>query len=63
MSEPKLVAERAVVEIEDLLADMFDSGAPNNHILLGSLATESGEVIQVQLVVTRDIAEFVDENC
>lgn len=60
MSAAKEIASTAIDHIEGLLADLFESGASNNHILLGTLGADN-EPIQVQLLITRDPAEFVDE--
>ncbi|WP_025740886.1 hypothetical protein [Salinivibrio socompensis] len=54
------VTEDASSHIEELIADMLGGGHKDNQVLLGVL--QSGEdVIQVQLKVTRDPADFMDE--
>lgn len=60
MSEARKIATSAEECIEELLSDMFESNAPNNHILLGTLGTNK-KPIQVQLIVTREPSEFFDE--
>lgn len=58
MSGAREVAEKAVFEIEPLIAEMLDHGYINNDVSLGRLLLSDGE-IQVQLVVTRNPDEFL----
>ena len=60
MSEAKAVAAEAEDYIEQLLIEMFEGKYPDNEILLGTLL--SGEDrIQVQLKITRNPEDFMDE--
>lgn len=54
------VAQRAEEEIEELLADMFAGGHDDNEISLGFLSTANGQVMQVQLKVTREPEDFLE---
>ncbi len=56
-----LVASRATEALNPLLAEMFEAKADNNMICLGEL-TSGTETIQVQLVVTRNPAKFLDAD-
>ncbi|MFA0604926.1 hypothetical protein [Vibrio amylolyticus] len=60
MSNAKKVADEASCYIETLLAEMFEGNYPNNEVLLGILSSGS-DTIQVQLKITRNAAEFMDE--
>jgi len=55
------VAQKATEVIEQVLSEMFDGDYANNGIILGTILNGSEE-IQVQLKVTRDPCEFMDEQ-
>lgn len=54
------VAEMAPKVILELLTDMFAGDYPNNEVLLGVLKS-GNDRIQVQLKITREPTEFMDE--
>ena len=58
MSGAREVAEKAVFEIEPLIAEMLDHGYINNDVSLGRLMLGDKE-LQVQLVVTSKPDEFL----
>lgn len=60
MSEAKKVAAEAPDYIETLITEMLSGGFINNEVLLGVLELE-GETIQVQLKITMDPDEMMDE--
>ena len=53
-------ASRAKDEIEELLTDMFAGKYEDNEISLGFLSCMNGDVVQVQLKVTRNPGDFLD---
>lgn len=58
----KEIEENAVGWVEKLIAEMLEGEHDDNRIILGELSTQSGsEIIQVQLVVTRNESDFIDE--
>ncbi len=60
MSEAQAVAAEAKDYIEQLLVEMFEGNHLDNEVLLGTLL--SGEDrIQVQLKITRQPENFMDE--
>lgn len=61
MSGAKEVAEKAIFEIEPLIADMLEGNHPDNEISLGRLLC-GNEEIQVQLKVTRSRSDFLDSD-
>lgn len=60
MSEALKVAAEASDYIETLLVEMIEGDHQDNEILLGILLS-GDESIQVQLKVTRNPADFMDE--
>ena len=60
MSEALNVAAEAPDYIETLLVEMIEGDHQDNEILLGILLS-GDESIQVQLKVTRNPADFMDE--
>lgn len=60
-SDAQQVANRAPLIINSLLQEMFEANEQNNSICLGELSS-GREMIQVQLVVTRNPAEFFDAD-
>ena len=60
MSEALKVAAEAPDYIETLLVEMLQGAHPDNEVLLGTLLS-GDESIQVQLKVTRNPADFLDE--
>lgn len=60
MSEAKIIAGEAVEYIETLIADMLEGSHPDNKVLLGELLDGITE-IQVQLLVTTNKKQFIDE--
>ncbi|QPK06519.1 hypothetical protein FCV62_18205 [Vibrio kanaloae] len=60
MSEALKVAAEAPDYIETLLVEMIEGDHQDNEILLGILLS-GDESIQVQLKVTRNPADFMDE--
>jgi hypothetical protein len=60
MSGAREVAREAEGYIEELLADMFEDKADSNCVLLGSLG-EGKDLVQVQLIVTRNPSDFFDD--
>lgn len=60
MSEAKNIAGEAVDYIETIIADMLEGNHPDNKVLLGELLDGSTE-IQVQLLVTVNKKQFIDE--
>ena len=61
MSAASQIAQTAIEHIQALLSDMYESKGRNNYILLGTVGTYN-EPIQIQLIVTRDASEFLDES-
>lgn len=62
MSDAKEAAEKAVDWVEQLIAEMLGGNHEDNRIVLGELSTQDGSKnIQVQLVVTRNEKDFIDE--
>lgn len=60
MSEAKSIAEEAPDYIETLLTELFEGNHSDNEVLLGTLMS-GDEVIQVQLRITRNPEQFLDE--
>ena len=60
MSDAQTIATEASENIESLIAEMLEGDYQNNAILLGTLNSGADD-IQVQLIVTREPAEFMDE--
>lgn len=60
-SDAQQVAQRAPLVIESLLEGLFEAGETNNSICLGELSS-GNEIVQVQLIVTRNPAEFFDAD-
>ena len=60
MSEAKIVAAEAPDYIEQLLVEMFEGNHPDNEVLLGTLLSGKDR-IQVQLKITRQPENFLDE--
>lgn len=60
-SDAQQVANRAPLIINSLLQEMFEANEQNTSICLGELSS-GREMIQVQLVVTRNPAEFFDAD-
>ena len=61
MSEAIKAASQAKDYIEELIVEMLEGKYPNNEILLGVLELE-GKPLQIQLKVTMDPVEFMDES-
>ncbi|NOH82829.1 hypothetical protein F0249_03325 [Vibrio sp. 03-59-1] len=61
MSEGMKIAAEAPDYIEILIAEMLAGGHPDNEVLLGTLLT-GNEELQVQLKITRNPADFLDEG-
>ncbi|KAB0300739.1 hypothetical protein F2Z80_16600 [Vibrio fortis] len=60
MSEAQAVAAEAKDYIEQLLVEMFEGNHPDNEVLLGTLLSGKDR-IQVQLKITRQPENFMDE--
>ncbi|EDP60816.1 MULTISPECIES: hypothetical protein [Vibrio] len=60
MSEAQIVAAEAPDYIEQLLVEMFEGNHPDNEVLLGTLLSGKDR-IQVQLKITRQPENFLDE--
>ncbi|MGF1696572.1 hypothetical protein L4C54_12935 [Vibrio lamellibrachiae] len=60
MSEAIKVAAAAPSYIETLLTEMFEGDYPDNEVLLGVLLAGQSQ-IQVQLKITRNPEDFMDE--
>lgn len=60
-SDAQQIAQRAPLVIQSLLEGLFEASATNNAICLGELSS-GREMIQIQLIVTRDPAEFFDAD-
>ncbi|MDH5880396.1 hypothetical protein L8S15_14970 [Vibrio sp. S/42/10] len=60
MSEALKVAAEAPDYIETLLVEMLQGDHPDNEVLLGTLLS-GNESIQVQLKITRNPVDFMDE--
>ncbi|KAA8598007.1 hypothetical protein F0Z19_3507 [Vibrio cyclitrophicus] len=60
MSEALKVAAEAPDYIETLLVEMLQGDHPDNEVLLGTLLS-GDESIQVQLKITRNPVDFMDE--
>ncbi|MEZ8855575.1 hypothetical protein AB6E16_08720 [Vibrio atlanticus] len=60
MSEALKVAAEAPDYIETLLVEMLEGDHPDNEVLLGTLLS-GDESIQVQLKITRNPKDFLDE--
>ena len=60
MSDLTDAAERAPEFVEQLASEMFEGKYDNNHMLLGTLH-DGDSMLQVQLIVTRNTEEFLDE--
>lgn len=61
MSDGVDIAKTAVEHVENLITEMYAGEHDNNHILLGSLHS-GNEPLQIQLFVTRNTEEFLDEH-
>jgi len=61
MSEAQKIAAEAPDYIETLLVEMLEGRHPDNEVLLGTLLC-GDESIQVQLKITRNPADFLDEG-
>ncbi|MGF1905228.1 hypothetical protein [Aliivibrio salmonicida] len=61
MSEAIKAASHAKDYIEELIVEMLEGKHPNNEILLGVLELE-GKPLQIQLKVTMNPSEFMDES-
>lgn len=60
MSEALKVAAEAPDYIETLLVEMLEGNYADNEVLLGTLLS-GNESIQVQLKITRNPTDFLDE--
>ena len=60
MSEALKVAAEAPDYIETLLVEMLEGDHPDNEVLLGALLS-GDSTIQVQLKITRNPKDFLDE--
>lgn len=60
MSEALKIAAEAPDYIETLLVEMLEGDHPDNEVLLGTLLS-GDESIQVQLKITRNPNDFLDE--
>ncbi|MEZ8296508.1 hypothetical protein AB6D11_22065 [Vibrio splendidus] len=60
MSEAQKVAAEAPDYIETLLIEMLEGDHPDNEVLLGALLS-GDSTIQVQLKITRNPKDFLDE--
>lgn len=60
MSDAREIAEEAQAHIESLIADMLEGDHQDNRVLLGSVFDGAKE-IQIQLVVTQNPRDFLDE--
>ncbi|PMN08332.1 hypothetical protein BCT39_14410 [Vibrio lentus] len=60
MSEALKMAAEASDYIETLIIEMLQGDHPDNEVLLGTLLS-GDESIQVQLKITRNPADFLDE--
>ena len=60
MSELGKISEHAGEYAEQLVTEMLEAKADDNEILLGEFLLESS-TIQVQLKVTRNSKDFMDE--
>jgi len=60
MSEALKVAAEAPDYIETLLVEMLEGNHADNEVLLGTLLS-GNESIQVQLKITRNPTDFLDE--
>ncbi|PMN30011.1 hypothetical protein BCT35_20655 [Vibrio lentus] len=60
MSEALRIAAEAPDYIETLIIEMLQGDHPDNEVLLGTLLS-GDESIQVQLKITRNPADFLDE--
>ena len=60
MSEALKMAAEAPDYIETLIIEMLQGDHPDNEVLLGTLLS-GDESIQVQLKITRNPADFLDE--
>lgn len=61
MSGAREIAEQAVVNIDNLIAEMLVGGYPDNWVSLGRVLLE-GKEIQIQLKVTTVAADFYDSD-
>lgn len=61
MSDLEKIAATAPAFIEGLVSELFADDATDNAILLGSVEDGNGPPIQVQLVVTRNPENLMDE--
>lgn len=48
-------------QIKNLIAEMYMALAPDNAVLIGTTGPEN-QPVQVQLIVTRNPADFMDEH-
>lgn len=60
MREAKKIASEAPDYIETIIADMLEGSHSDNKVLLGELLDSNTE-IQVQLLVTTNKKQFIDE--
>ncbi len=61
MSAAFEIVESAPNVIDNLLAEMLEGDHPDNSILLGTVFS-GGIEIQIQLMVTKDIRQFIDDS-
>lgn len=60
-SDAQQIAKRAELVIHSLLESLFDADEQDNSICLGELASGK-DLIQVQLIVTRNPSAFFDAD-
>lgn len=61
MSDSVEISQTATEHIEALISEMYAGKHDNNHMLLGTLHS-GDEPLQIQLLVTRNPEEFLDEQ-
>ena len=61
MSDAQIIAASGAEHVNEMITEMFAGDHDNDHMLLGTLQSGS-EQVQVQLIVTRNTEEFLDEQ-
>ena len=61
MSELLEICENTAEQAKQLLIEMMEGNWPDNKLLLGSLQ-DGGTPIQVQLLITKNQNDFLDEQ-
>lgn len=60
MTEAELIADNAKHHVLTLITEMMGGDHPDNRVLLGELLS-GNRTIQIQLLVTQDARQMIDE--